>query len=242
VVKWCKVTWIHQNYEWVTVILAVIAILIAWFQLRKKEPPSKVINDSPNQTASTFGDCSNINQIGRARDIHIHAAPPTSVAPEAAPSVAPTPRLMASTFSTDFISSIQKSVFLVHVRNDAISPLATARNVVAHIGYKRQDGHGMQVDCGAWIENAIVINIERGQTKHLIVAITDEGKNFAVDSTGPRNNFTDPRLLSVGELTAGQWMMIVVINAENYTETFRFLLTIEQIGAIKCQPVKQSLW
>jgi hypothetical protein len=148
------------------------------------------------------------------------------------PSVDPLPELTTST----------SSVFLVHVLNAATSPLAAARNVVAHIGYKRRDGHGMCVDYGAWMERGTITDIEGGQTKNLVVALTDDRKNFAVSWTGLRTNFTDPRLVRVGELTPGQWMMVVTITAENYEKIFTFLLTIERNGAIKCQPVQTSLW
>ena len=148
------------------------------------------------------------------------------------PSVDPLPELTTST----------SSVFLVHVLNAATSPLAAARNVVAHIGYKRRDGHGMCVDYGAWMERGTITDIEGGQTKNLVVALTDDGKNFAVSWTGLRTNFTDPRLVPVGELTPGQWMMVVTVTAENYEKIFTFLLTIERNGAIKCQPVQTSLW
>lgn len=148
------------------------------------------------------------------------------------PSVGPSPELAAST----------SSVFLVHVLNAATSPLATARTVVAHIGYKRRDGHGMCVDYGAWMERGTITDIEGGQTKSLVVALTEDGKNFAVNWTGPRTNFIDPKLVPVGELTPGQWMMTVTITAENYQKIFTFLLTIERNGAIDCDPVKRSLW
>jgi len=100
----------------------------------------------------------------------------------------------------------------------------------------------MQVDYGAWMEHERTVNISRGQTRHLIAALFDNGKHYAVNFTGPQTNFTALLLAPVGELTVGQWMMIVTINAENYKETFRFLLTIENNSAIKCQPLTHLLW
>jgi hypothetical protein len=146
------------------------------------------------------------------------------------------PQLVATTFTRDFTYQARKNVFLLHVRNDAISPQSTARNVVAHIGYRDSSGSGMQVDYGAWMENAPTIDIERGQTKRLIIALADEDKNFAVNFTGPRTNFRDPMLVSAGELVTGSWRMLVTINAENYTKEFRFILTVEKDGAIGCLP------
>ena len=100
----------------------------------------------------------------------------------------------------------------------------------------------MWVDYGAWMEKGTITDIERGQTKNLVVALTDNGKNFAVNWTGPRTNSINPELVPMGELTPGQWMMIVTINAENYEKIFRFVLTVAKNGAIKCQPVTRSLW
>jgi len=96
----------------------------------------------------------------------------------------------------------------------------------------------MCVDYGAWMESGTITDIEGGQKKNLVVALTDDGRNFAVNWTG----LTDPRLVPVGELTPGQWMMTVTITAENYEKIFTFLLTIEQNGTIDCDPVKRSPW
>lgn len=208
--------WISQNSDLVGLILPAITILIAvfiaWLHLRTKEPASAAIKDSPNHSTSTSG--------------------------AVTASIDPLPELTASTFSVALNPTIQKDVFLLHVRNGASSPLAAARNVVAHIGYKRRDGHGMCVDYGAWMESGTITDIEGGQTKNLVVALTDDGRNFAVNWTGLR----DPRLVPVGELTPGRWMMTVTITAENYEKIFTFLLTIDQNGAIDCGPVKRSLW
>jgi hypothetical protein len=152
------------------------------------------------------------------------------------------PNLVFTTFSVDLIAHLRNNAFLVHLRNDAVSPLATAKNVLAHIGYRRQNGHGMQVDYAAFMENARVINIERGHTKRLIVALTEDHKNFAVNFTGPRTNVEGPQLVSVGELSPGQWMMVVKVNAENYQKTGYFELTVEQTGAIGCRQIKNLLW
>jgi hypothetical protein len=53
-------------------------------------------------------------------------------------------------------------------------PVAAARNVVASIGYKRKDGQVVWVDYGAWMERGTITNIETGQTKLLVVALTDD--------------------------------------------------------------------
>lgn len=197
-------------------VTIVVAMSIGWLHLRKQRSPLTTTENSLNR--------------------------PASASEALTPSIDPLPELTASTFSLALNPTIQKNVFLLHVRNGATSPLATARNVVAHIGYKRRDGHGLCTDFGAWMERGTITDIEGGQTKNLVVALTDDGRNFAVNWTGLRTNFTDPRLVPVGELTPGQWMMFVTITAEHYEKIFTFLLTIEPNGAIKCDPVKTSLW
>jgi hypothetical protein len=214
------VNWISPNSDLMGLTLAAVtivaAVFVGWLHLRRKQSPFTTTENSPNQSASTS------EALTRSVDRF--------------------PELTASTFSVALNPAIQKNVFLLHVRNGATSPLATARNVVAHIGYKRRDGHGMCVDYGAWMERGSVTDVEGGQTKNLVVALTDDGRNFAVNWTGLRTNFTDPRLVPVGELTPGRWMMVVTITAEHYEKIFTFLLTVEKNGAIKCDPVKTSLW
>ena len=92
------------------------------------------------------------------------------------------------------------------------------------------------------MESTFPVNVERGQTKRLIIALTDEGKNYAVNFTGPRSHFAESLLVAVGELTAGEWMVVVRINAENYQKVGYFNLTVEQNGAIKCDQINQLLW
>lgn len=198
------------------VTIVVWALIISWHVLWKKQSPSTTTEPSLNQSAS-------------ASEV-------------LTPSVDPLPELTASTFSVDLSQTIQRSVLLLHVQNGASSPLASARNVVANIGYKREDGHAVWVDYGAWMERGTITSIERDQTKNLVVALTDNGKNYAATWTGPRTKLTHPDLVSIGELTRGRWMMVVTISAENYERIFRFLLTIKRNGAIKCTPVQKSPW
>jgi hypothetical protein len=70
------------------------------------------------------------------------------------------PELTASTFSVDLNPTTQKNVLLLHVQNGATSPLATVRNVVADIGYKREDGFAVSVDYGAWMERGTITSKE----------------------------------------------------------------------------------
>lgn len=194
----------------------VVAVLIGWLHLRKKRSSFTTTENSLNHSASTSEAWTG--------------------------SVDPLPELTANTFSVDLNPTIQKKIFLLHVRNGATSPLATARNVVAKIRYKRKDGHAVGVDYGAWMDRGTITNIERGQTKNLVVALTDNGRNYAANWTGPRAKFINPDLVPTGELTPGRWMMVVTINAENYERIFRFLLTIKRNGVIQCTPVQKSPW
>jgi hypothetical protein len=100
----------------------------------------------------------------------------------------------------------------------------------------------MHVDYGMWMENSKSLSIPRGETKRLIIALTDDGKNYAINFTGPRTNFTSSWLAPAGEITPGRWMMVVRINAENYEKVGYFLLTVEKNGAVNCQEIKQLLW
>jgi hypothetical protein len=214
------VNWISQNSDLTGFIVAavtiVVAVLIGWLHLRRKQPAFATTEKSLNHSAST--------------------------SEALTPSVDALPELTANTFSFDASPAIPKNVFLLQVRNEATSPLATAKNVVANIGYKRKDGQAVWVDYGAWMERGTITNIEKDQTKNLIVVLSDNGKNYAANWTGPRTKFVDPDLVPIGELTPGRWMMVVTINAENYERVFRFLLTIKQNGAINCTPVEKSLW
>jgi hypothetical protein len=198
------------------VTIVVWVFIISWHVLWKKKSPPTTARSFPNQSASASEGLT--------------------------PSVDTLPELTASTFSVDWSQTIQKSVLLLHVQNGARSPLASAKNVVADIGYKQEDGHAVWVDYGAWMERGTITNIETGQTKNLVVALTDNGKNYAATWTGPRTKLTDPDLVPMGELTRGRWMMVVTIGAENYERIFRFLLTIKRNGVIKCTPVEKSPW
>jgi hypothetical protein len=202
------------------IVLAALAIVVwvfilSWHVLWQRESRSATTEPSLNQSEST-------SEVST-------------------PSVDPLPELTASEFSVDLNPTIQKNLLLLHVRNGATAPVATAKNVVASIGYKRKDGHVVWVDYGAWMERGTITSIETGQTKSLVVALSDDGKNYAVNWTGPQTKFIDPDLVPIGELTPGRWTMVVTINAENYERIFSFLLTIKRSGAIKCTPVQKSM-
>ncbi|MFZ0882704.1 MAG: hypothetical protein WAN14_04850 [Candidatus Acidiferrales bacterium] len=214
--------WISQNSDLAGLVLAafviVVTVFIVWLHVRTKRSSPTAGEPSSNQPASV------------------------SASEALTPPVDPLPELTVSALSFDLNPAIQKNVFLLHVQNETTSAAATARNVVANIGYKRKNGQAVWVDYGAWMERGTITSIEKGETKNLVLALTDDGKNFAVNWTGPQSKFGDPTLVPVGELTPGQWMMVVTISAENYEKIFRFLLTIGKNGAIKCRSVARSLW
>jgi hypothetical protein len=214
------VDWISQNSDLAGLVLAAFVIVItgfvAWLHVRTKRSSLTAGENSSRQSAST--------------------------SEALTPPVDTLPKLTVSALSFDLNPTIQKNVFLLHVRNETTSAAAAARNVVANIGYRRKNGQAVWVDYGAWMERGTITSIEEGETKNLVLALTDDGKNFAVNWTGLRTKFGEPTLVPVGELTPGQWMMIVTISAENYEKIFRFLLTIKKNGAIKCRSVARSRW
>src|SRR5262249_33441208 len=75
-----------------------------------------------------------------------------------------------------------KNCVVLAFRNDGI---AEATNIIAHISYTRTPGHAMVVDYGAWMEHEPIINMGRGHTKRLILAVSEDGKQFAVTDTAP---------------------------------------------------------
>jgi hypothetical protein len=214
------VNWISQNSDLTGLVLAaatiIVAVFVGWLHLRKKRASLITTESSPNESAST---------------------------PEAlTPSIDPPPELIATTFSVELNPTIQKKVFVLHVRNAATSAVATARNVVANIGYKREHGPAVSVDYGAWMERGTITNIETDQTKNLVVALTDDDKNYAVSWSSLRTKLVEPDLVPIGELTRGRWVMVVTVNAENYERKFRFLLTVKRNGVIRYKAIEKSPW
>jgi hypothetical protein len=120
----------------------------------------------------------------------------------------------------------------------------------------------MLVDYGRWIETEYAvpaylvgkidwermggmhpqptIDIRRGHTKNLIVALTDHGKNFAVTDMAPATNYTDFCLQTVGEITPGEWKMIITLSADNYRSEYTFTLTVGNDGSVLAVPYEQG--
>jgi hypothetical protein len=76
------------------------------------------------------------------------------------------------------------------------------------------------------------INIRRGHAKNLIFALRDEGRTFAVTDMAPATNFTEFRVERVGEITPGEWKLIISLTAENYKCDYGFILTAGTDGGV----------
>jgi len=70
----------------------------------------------------------------------------------------------------------------------------------------------------------------------LIIAVTDAGKNFAVTDIGPATNYTQFRLMEVGEIATGEWKIIVTLSADKFRRDYAFDLTVGQNGSLLCNP------
>lgn len=128
-----------------------------------------------------------------------------------------------------------KNCFVVSFRNDG---RADAAGIIANIGYRGPSCERMLVDYGVWIEHRPTINIDRGHTKNLIVAATDDDrKNFAVTDLAPSTNYTTFMVEEVGELSPGEWTMVVTLNGSNLKRDYTFRLTVTNDGAIGAVPI-----
>jgi hypothetical protein len=126
-----------------------------------------------------------------------------------------------------------KNCFVISFRNDG---MADATRVMANIGYAGGRGQRMLVDYGAWIEHRPAIDIHRGHTKNLIFAVTDDGKNFAATDIAPATNYTEFCLETVGEITPGEWQMIITLTADRYRSEYAFILTVGSDGSMLARP------
>ncbi|HXM04054.1 MAG TPA: hypothetical protein VN939_15695, partial [Chthoniobacterales bacterium] len=110
--------------------------------------------------------------------------------------------------------------------------------VIAHIGYSSESSpQKFQVNYGCWVEHELIMNIFRGHTRSLIIAVTDDDrKNFAVSDVGPATNYAQARMESVGEITPGEWKMLVTLSADNFRRDYVFDLTVGKDGSLVCNP------
>jgi hypothetical protein len=216
--------WILQNKTWLFSGGGITVFAIGWWMINKLGSggqPQVNINVSP--TISPVISPTQSNMQNAASDGSKH--PITQLVPD----------IKALTYKAAFARGIGagKSCFIMSFRNDG---LGDATNVIAHIGYGGGSGQKLLVDYGGWIEHQPIMDIGRGHTKNLIIGITDDGKNFAVTDIAPATNYTQFRLVEVGEITPGEWKMMVTLSADNFRRDYIFDLTVGHEGSFLCNP------
>ena len=223
--------WIVQNRQWVFSGIGIAAFAIGWWLIKKLfyrnnigNPPSGInINVSPTISPTFSPNQSNAIQ-------NIISGGGRSPAPQ------PEPDIKALTYKAAFAQGLGagRNCFTISFRNDG---WADAANVIAHIGYSsKSSSRKFLVDYGGWIEHMPVMDIPRGHTKNLIIAVTEDGKNFAVNDIGPATNYTRFELVDVGEITPGDWTMVVTLSADNFRRDYVFDLTVGQDASLLCNP------
>ena len=219
--------WVLQNKTWLFDGLGIALLGIVWWVIKKMAssgaPAAPInINVSPNFSPVFSPTQSNTQNTPASHDAK-HST------------TQPVPDIKAITYKAAFAQGIGtgKSCFIMSFRNDG---WADATNVIAHIGYIGSSGQKLLVDYGGWIEHQPIMDIYRGHTKNLIIAVTDAGKTFAVNDIGPATNYTRFELVTVGEITPGEWRMIVTLSADNFRRDYFFDLTVGQDGSFLCNP------
>lgn len=220
--------WVVKNREWIFSGIGLTVLAVVWWVIRKlfgrnnSKPPSGInITLSPTISPTISPNQSNIQNTNQPKE-------------ESARELVPD--IKAVTYKAAFAKGIGtgKSCFIVSFRNDG---WADATNVIAHIGYScKSSGQKFLVDYGGWIEPMPIMNIPRGHTKNLIIAVTENGKNFAVTDISPATNYTDFRLVEVGEITPGDWEMLVTLSADNFRRDYVFDLTVVPDASVMCNP------
>jgi hypothetical protein len=228
--------WVLQNKTWLFDGLGITVLGIVWWAIKKMAssgapaapssatiPPQFNINVSPN-----------ISPVFSPTQSNIQTTPTAPDSSGKHPTTQDVPDIRFIRYGSEFVPRIGtgKRCFVLFFRNDGP---ADAKDVLAHISYRRSPGHPMVVDYGAWVENDL-INIFRGHTKRLIFAVSEDGKNFAVNDTGPSTNYTDARLQSVGEIKPAEWQMVVTLSADNFRRDYAFNLIVGENGNLLCYP------
>lgn len=224
--------WIAQNRQWLFSGVAISVIGVAVWLLKKlfqrhDAPPKLNINVSP--TISPV-----ISPTVSLTQSNVQTATGHNIL---RPGAQPTPDVKPVNFKAVFargMGAAGMNCFVVSFRNDG---LADAMSIIANIGYVGSTGQRMLVDYGAWIGHMPTIDIHRGHTKNLIVAVTDEDrKNFAVTDIAPATNYTTFRVEEVGEISPGDWRVIVTLNGENFKKDYAFTLTVTNDGRMLAVP------
>jgi len=222
--------WIVQNKQCVFSGIGVTAIIVLWWLIKKLfsgdklNPPSGInINVSPTISPSFSPNQSNTQNQPSSNKV-AHPAPQ------------PEPDIKALTYKAAFAQGLGtgRNCFIISFRNEG---RAGATNVIAHIGYSsKSSSQKFLVDYGGWIEHMPIMDIPRGHTKNLIIAVTEDGKNFAVNDIGPATNYTRFELVNVGEITLGDWRMVVTLSADNFRRDYAFNLTVGRDASLLCNP------
>lgn len=231
-------SWLVQNREWLFsgAGISIIAVVL-WFlrRLGQKDktagtPASSSVSNSVVQPQLNINVSPTISPVisptisstqSNARVGHGVQHPGTQLGPDVNP-------VNFKAVFAEGMGPAGKNCFVVSFRNDG-SPDATG--IMASIGYIGRSGERMLVDYGAWIEHKPRIDIHRGHTGNLIVAVTDDdGKNFAVTDIAPATNYTMFKVEEVGEITPGEWKMIIRLNADNFTREYPFILAVTRDG------------
>ena len=229
--------WIAKNEQWLFSGAGITALAVIWWLLRKIVSAGAAA--SPNSAVGQPQVNINVSPTISANQSNTQSTVAAKHDVRSAPQ--PGPEIKALTYKAVFargIGSAGANCFIMSFRNDGWTD---ATNVIAHIGYTGPDGQKLLVDYGGWIEHQPVMDIGRGHTKNLIIALTDRGKNFAVTDIGPATNYTQFRLVEVGEITPGAWKMTVTLSADNFREDYPFELAIGQDGSLLCQPEGTTL-
>jgi hypothetical protein len=204
--------WIIQNKHWVFSGVGITAFGVGWWLIKKLfawNYPGNPLPDININVSPTISPTFSPNQSNTIQN--------TISGEGRLPAPQPEPDIKAVTYKAVFAEGLDtgRNCFVISFRNDG---RADATNVIAHIQYGKNSSspEGFLVDYGGWIEHTPVTNIPRGHTKNLIIAVTENGKNFAVNDIAPATNYTRSELVNVGEITRGLWLMVVTLSADNF--------------------------
>jgi hypothetical protein len=262
-------SWVWQNKEWLFSGAGITVLVIVWWLVRRLfargKPSMGLVPGSSSASNVAAAQGVNISVSPNVSPVISPIMSPTEskaqARAESTPPNAPaTPDIRAVNFKAIFAQALAggKSCFVVSFRNDG---LGDATKVMANIGYAGSSGQRMLVDYGRWIETEYAvpaslvgkidwermggmhpqptIDIPRGHTKNLIVALTDDGKNFAVTDMAPATNYTDFCLQTVGEIRPGEWRMIIALSADNYRSEHTFVVTVGTDGSMLPVPYEE---
>lgn len=217
--------WLVQNRTWVFSGIGVTALLVLgtifrrlWKPIAGDDSSKQPININVSPTISpTFSQTQAVAQAA-------------STGSERLPDLK---ALACKAVFAPAMGGTGRSCFVLAIRNDG---LADASNVIAHIGFIGASGQRFLVDYASWLEHEPILNIPRGHTKNVILAVSEGNKNFAVTDLGPPTNYTVARLEEVGEVTSGNWNMILTLSADNFRREYSFDLEVTLDGSLLCIP------